>query len=132
MSFLLILILRYVRKETYDTHCCIYLFFVVRNLYGSAINLKNATGRKTAATTAPSRRKLHSIHCRCCCCCCCVCCCCCCCRRCGPFLFTVKTFMFFNKFFKFRLLHSFFRFFASIQRIPFSILGLHHRRKHGT
>jgi hypothetical protein len=35
------LILRYVRGEAYDTHDCIHLFFVVRNLYGSAINLKN-------------------------------------------------------------------------------------------
>ena len=98
----------FVVKRTIRTTVSIY-FFVVRNLYGSAINLKNTTGRKTAATTAPSRRILHSIHCRrCCCCCCCWCvytaaaAACCWGWGCGPFLFTVKTLMFDNKFFKFR------------------------------
>ena len=124
MSFLLILNLRYVRSEAYDTRLYPF-FFVVRNLYGSLINLKkiiyNTTGRKTDATTAPSVLILHSIHC----------CYCCSCWACGPLLDTVKTLMFNNKFFKFRLLHSLFRFFASIKRIPFSIFGLHHL-KHGT
>ena len=104
-------------KRTIRTTVSIY-FFVVRNLYGSLINLKkiiyNTTGRKTDATTAPSVLILHSIHC-------CCCCCCCSCWGCGPLLETVKTLMFNNKFFKFRLLHSLFRFFASIKRIPFSI-----------
>jgi len=114
MSFLLILNLRYVRSEAYDTRLYPF-FFVVRNLYGSLINLKkiiyNTTGRKTDATTAPSVLILHSIHC----------CYCCSCWACGPLLDTVKTLMFNNKFFKFRLLHSLLRFFASIKRIPFFI-----------
>ena len=97
-------------NRTIRTTVSIY-FFVARNLYGSEINLKkniyNTTGRKTYATTAPSVLILHSIHC----------CYCCCCWGCGPFLFTVKTLMFNDKFFKFRLLHSLFRIFASIKLI---------------
>ena len=107
----------FVVKRTIRTTVSIY-FFVVRNLYGSLINLKkiiyNTTGRKTDATTAPSVLILHSIHC---------CCYCCSCWGCGPLLGTVKTLMFKNKFFKFRLPYSLLRFFASIKRIPFSIFS---------
>ena len=113
----------FVVNRTIRTTVSIY-FFAVRNLYGSLINLKkniyNTTGRKTYATTAPSVLILHSIHC-----------CYCCCWGCGPFLDTVKTSMFNNKFFKFRSFHSLFRIFASIKLIPISIFCLH-RLKHGT
>ena len=100
-------------KRTIRTTVSIY-FFVVRNLYGSAINLKNIEHyrpedrRNNSTFTANTAVVLHSIHCRrrCCCCCLllllCIHCCCCWGWGCGPFLFTVKTLMFDNKFFKFR------------------------------
>ena len=95
----------FVVKRTIRTTVSIY-FFVVRNLYGSAINLKNIEHYRpedrrnnstftanTAFHTLPLLLLLLllCIHC----------CCCCWGWGCGPFLFTVKTLMFDNKFFKF-------------------------------